>query len=61
MEVKIPNDKHLTSKEVAVFEKITELTEKKKADSVSFFFFESRRSERVAVGVAVSRADSTDE
>ena len=28
VEVKIPNNKHLTSKEVAVFQKITELTEK---------------------------------
>ena len=37
VEVEIPNDKHLTSMEVAVFQKITEITEKGR---LSLFFFE---------------------
>jgi len=37
-EIKIPNNKHFTSKEIAVFPKTTK--SEKKADSVSLFFFE---------------------
>ena len=53
VEVEIPNDKHLTSMEVAVFQKITELTQKGRRHLVCFSLKEGvytgRRSERFAV------------
>ena len=38
VEIKVPNNKHFTSREIAVIQKITKLG--KKADLVSLFFFE---------------------
>ena len=50
--LKIPKDKHPTSEEVAVFQKIRELREK--ANSVSLFFFEGgglyRQKKRTSCG-----------